>query len=736
MSIEASSEHSTAASSAHAFTFRCALPATGPSRGGHDVLCDECAKLDLEQSFASAFALYEGARRGTNPRTLRSCRRANGPVYLKDFYYVSSLGDRLSRKGDCKLCKFLASMIPDAASGTYKLLAMCSSESYLIEAPQRDSRGRIQRRPWETFDHNVFMAVVPELPKIPKTGIPLRWLETELPKNGSIYRLTQPRGIDPDRIVLPRQLQLNADFGVIRTWLEQCHDCHSFCRPRKPVGAPLQGFRVIDCKTTTPRVVDRPWSEKYVALSYVWGTCEEALSQTILDAVEVTRTLGEQYLWVDRLCIDQENEAEKLYLVSKMDMIYAGAEFTIVGVAGDARTGLPGVTTKLRKPQMQVELSQRIRGDNAASASISTRMDADIGSELFGVPLEEYILETEDAHGWLDTYRHGLRGIMNSGMGELLEDQQLMEEYNISQEHLEVFQVFADSFGHSNSFKMFMEKTIELARRMDIPLKEMIPYLQGQAKGRSSQGIDAEETVRTASNLDTLKRPTISASTQPKALPPDRNLGKMTLVSLMQEPRLAIRDSQWSTRGWTYQEAILSHRRLVFTEEQVYWECRGMALNESTDLHPHMTQPQPSAPMANCMLSGIFEGDMHSLRHLQYGFHASSHTRPPVGQQIQQLANHIRAYTSRNLSKDSDSLNAFLGIAAHYSMDKGLSLLLGLPVWTGSFADRKPGWVVIYVSPSFLHSLESFSPAMLCLGDTSLYPTKSVNDMMLTCRCT
>ena len=51
------------------------------------------------------------------------------------------------------------------------------------------------------------------------------------------------------------------------------------------------------------------------------GACEEAWFQTVLDAIEVTRTLGDQYLWVDRLCIDQENEEEKLYLFPKMDMI-------------------------------------------------------------------------------------------------------------------------------------------------------------------------------------------------------------------------------------------------------------------------------------------------------------------------------------------------------------------------------------------------------------------------------
>ena len=47
------------------------------------------------------------------------------------------------------------------------------------------------------------MAVVPEVPLIPRTGIPLRWLETDLPKNGSIYRLTQTGIGDESRIIRP-----------------------------------------------------------------------------------------------------------------------------------------------------------------------------------------------------------------------------------------------------------------------------------------------------------------------------------------------------------------------------------------------------------------------------------------------------------------------------------------------------------------------------------------------------
>src|SRR5436305_15222932 len=71
-----------------------------------------------------------------------------------------------------------------------KLLAISSSESYLFEPLKKDNRGRSERKLWGELEHNVFMAVVPEVLLIPKSGVPLRWLEIELPKNGSIYRPT------------------------------------------------------------------------------------------------------------------------------------------------------------------------------------------------------------------------------------------------------------------------------------------------------------------------------------------------------------------------------------------------------------------------------------------------------------------------------------------------------------------------------------------------------------------
>jgi hypothetical protein len=61
-------------------------------------------------------------------------------------------------------------------------------------------------------------------------------------------------------------------------------------------------------------------------------------------------------------------------------------------------------------------------------------------------------------------------------------------------------------------------------------------------------------------------------------------IGKFRILSSMQHPHRAIHSSTWSTRGWTFQEAMLSRRRLVFTEEQVYFECNAMNCYESVSI--------------------------------------------------------------------------------------------------------------------------------------------------------
>jgi hypothetical protein len=104
-----------------------------------------------------------------------------------------------------------------------------------------------------------------------------------------------------------------------------------------------------------------------------------------------------------------------------------------------------------------------------------------------------------------------------------------------------------------------------------------------------------------------------------------------------------------------------------------------MAVNESLDL----ALIELSDP------SGIFDRDLHRVPELQYGFNTPG-VKEEVSEQVLKLDSHIRAFTSRNLSYYSDSLNAFLGVAARYfTNNDGLCLLVGMPVWVGVFANRK-----------------------------------------------
>lgn len=55
----------------------------------------------------------------------------------------------------------------------------------------------------------------------------------------------------------------------------------------------------------------------------------------------------------------------------------------------------------------------------------------------------------------------------------------------------------------------------------------------------------------------------------------------------------AIDKSVWNTRGWTYQERLLSNRILHFVQGKLYWECRnaeGSEENEPTREAAYYTQ--------------------------------------------------------------------------------------------------------------------------------------------------
>lgn len=143
------------------------------------------------------------------------------------------------------------------------------------------------------------------------------------------------------------------DFKTIREWIDICVENHKLCATKK---RPSQ-LRCIDTKTA--EVVHIEANEPFVALSYVWGndilhpranykTGDKLnlrhLPQTLKDAMIATALLGERFLWVDCLCIDQTDNEDFEQQISQMHLIYGCAILTLVTLGGRSNNeGIPGI---------------------------------------------------------------------------------------------------------------------------------------------------------------------------------------------------------------------------------------------------------------------------------------------------------------------------------------------------------------------------------------------------------
>jgi hypothetical protein len=107
-------------------------------------------------------------------------------------------------------------------------------------------------------------------------------------------------------------------------------------------------MRLVDA--IEDRIIIAPPVCSYVVLSYVWGRGDylqllnsnlEDMAEkgalrninvpnTISHAIQITKALGERYLWVDSLCIVQDDDGQKAVQIQNMNKIYSSATLTLV----------------------------------------------------------------------------------------------------------------------------------------------------------------------------------------------------------------------------------------------------------------------------------------------------------------------------------------------------------------------------------------------------------------------
>jgi hypothetical protein len=171
------------------------------------------------------------------------------------------------------------------------------------------------------------------------------------------------------------------DIAMHHDCFKTCMSKHESCVQPPSVAPPARLIDIESMRICRPEIGKNP---AYIALSYVWGRSpflvlkksnESVLAQpgslsiqdlpkTISDAIIVTRTFGYRYLWVDALCIMQDDWEDKSREIAIMHSIYAGADLTIVAAAGDdSNAGLLAMNSPFLEEQPHFITGQRFTLD-------------------------------------------------------------------------------------------------------------------------------------------------------------------------------------------------------------------------------------------------------------------------------------------------------------------------------------------------------------------------------------
>ena len=143
----------------------------------------------------------------------------------------------------------------------------------------------------------------------------------------------------------------------------------------------------------------------------------------------------------------------------------------------------------------------------------------------------------------------------------------------------------------------------------------------------------------------------------------------------VQRPYLAsVSKSKWSSRGWTYQEKILSKRLLIFTPYQTFFQCGQAIFYEDTFLERHSHSP---------VIDISQEEGMRFRRHL---------SKPTADMSpMDKYSTCVEGYACRDLKRQDDGLNAFQGVLNTLRPDFADGFHWGMPE---SMFDLAMTWIL------------------------------------------
>ncbi|KND88387.1 hypothetical protein TOPH_07027 [Tolypocladium ophioglossoides CBS 100239] len=220
-----------------------------------------------------------------------------------------------------------------------------------------------------------------------------------------------------DPYFLRQSVDAEVDTARISYWISVCtrtHGANCAVSSNITFGSAYPGLhvlRLIDVEQNC--LVQVRDLRPYVALSYIWGAVNGFrlsklnlprlllpgaitdawawLPKTIVDAITLVRKLGLRYLWVDALCLLQNDWEDLERGVHVMDQVYERAWLTIIAACGsDSNARLPGVQPGSRKAsRLAVEIKPGVH------LGLCTALDSLLKSTIYqsrGWTFQEHVL--------------------------------------------------------------------------------------------------------------------------------------------------------------------------------------------------------------------------------------------------------------------------------------------------------------------------------------------------------
>ncbi|KAF5606286.1 het-domain protein [Fusarium subglutinans] len=208
--------------------------------------------------------------------------------------------------------------------------------------------------------------------------------------------MTTRSGVDRVSTAEEARLQKRIDVRLaeIRLQLEKCRRSHgTMCTRQGMTGS--QGSDIVLIDVEAMRLVRTTTQVRYLALSYVWGGVQQfyatkaniselmengalqgyldKIPTTIRHSMKLACGLKIQFLWVDALCIIQDDLSHKNGQIAQMAAIYSQSYLTIVAAeATDATSHLSILKSYPRTPSRSQYLGARSRCEQLVSRLLNS----------------------------------------------------------------------------------------------------------------------------------------------------------------------------------------------------------------------------------------------------------------------------------------------------------------------------------------------------------------------------